>query len=100
MTAEIIILPTVRAEREEKPDPHLSGDAICTTCGNQWVAVAPVGTVHLTCPKCDRLQGVFKNAVEPEEAWACNCGERLFWLTRHGSMCRTCGTISSDWADA
>jgi hypothetical protein len=98
MTAEIIDLPVVRIERDE---PHLTGQAVCTTCGHEWQAVAAAGTVHLDCPACQRMQGIFKNAVEPQNAWACNCsGNKLFFLTRAGAMCRMCGVISSDWANA
>lgn len=89
-----------KREIEEREEPHLTGKAVCTTCNHEWVAVAPAGTVHLECPECLRVQGVFKNAVEPERAWACNCnGNQLFFLTRAGAMCRACGVISSDWAD-
>lgn len=89
--AEVIELSIKRAERL----PHLAGPAICGVCGHEWQAVAPVGTVHLDCPRCDRLFGTFKNAVEPDEAWRCTCGEMLFWMTRDGSMCRRCGSLQS-----
>jgi hypothetical protein len=99
MSAEIVSLAD--RPRVEREYPHLTGAAVCTICGHAWVAVAPVGTVHLTCPACERLHGAFKNAVEPETAWSCNCsGNQLFFLTRAGAMCRMCGVISSDWADA
>jgi len=89
-----------KREPAEEDGPHLTGKALCTTCAYEWEAVAPVGTVHLECPACARLQGVFKNAVEPETAWACHCsGNQLFFLTRAGAMCRMCGLISSEWAD-
>lgn len=93
----IVSLDARRAAEQESP--HLAGEAECTVCGHRWSAVAPVGTIHLDCPSCDRLQGVFRHGVEPQEAWTCNCGERLFWLTRAGAMCRKCGIISSDWAE-
>lgn len=97
MTADVINFLDKRPAPAD--EPHLTGEAVCTTCGHKWMAVAPVGTVHLTCPECSRLQGVFKNAVEPETAWACNCnGNQLFFLTRAGAMCRSCGVITVDWA--
>lgn len=81
--------------------PHWSGEAMCGACGHEWVAVAPVGDEdHLECPNCNRFWGAAKHAVIPPKAvWKCNCGERLFWLTPNGAMCRRCGVVSSDWAD-
>jgi hypothetical protein len=79
--------------------PHLAGFAVCGACQNEWSAVAAVGVTSLECPKCKRYWGAFKHCVEPEIAWACNCGERLFWLTPTGAMCRRCGVRSNQWAD-
>jgi hypothetical protein len=82
------------------PDsPHLAGIAICGVCENEWSCVAPVGYGHLECPKCKRCWGAFKHAVEPELSWRCNCGEKLFWLTPTGAMCRRCGVRSNQWAN-
>ena len=73
--------------------PHLSGRAICKECGHEWVAVAPVGTVELKCPKCHTMKGIWKNPCVPEhgEIWCCNCGCDVFSVTRKGIMCWRCG---------
>lgn len=91
----------VEFRRPANPEePHITGQAMCTVCNHAWTAVAPIGSTHLDCPSCNRLHGVFKNAVEPDIAWACGCsGNQLFFLTRNGAMCRMCGVISSDWAN-
>lgn len=88
----------LRCEKVETSDgPHLSGEAICGACGHEWVLVAPVGGQHFDCPKCNRMWGAVKHAIEPETAWRCNCGEQLFWLTPKGAMCRRCGIVPTDW---
>jgi hypothetical protein len=82
----------------EDDGPHLAGAAVCGACHHEWEAEAPAGVGHMECPKCRRMWGAFKHAVEPETLWRCNCGELLFWLTPTGAMCRRCGTRSNDWA--
>ncbi|PVE25423.1 hypothetical protein DC522_05880 [Microvirga sp. KLBC 81] len=91
MSAEILNL--FGSERTEPEGPHLSGQAVCMACKHEWVAGAPVGTVHLECPACKRTWGQFKNPVEPSVAWSCQCGEQLFWITPNGCQCRACGSI-------
>lgn len=88
------------ATKAEAADgPTLQGAAICDACQNEWQAVVPAGDVdHMQCPKCKRFWGSLKHAVEPVTAWVCNCGNRLFWLTPTGAMCRRCGLRSNDWA--
>lgn len=100
MTADLITLFRDKPDGDQPEDdgPHLTGPAFCGACGHEWDAVAPVEVCHLECPACKRFWGVFKNAVEPETAWRCNCGELLFWLTPEGAMCRKCGSRSNDWA--
>ena len=56
----------------EIEEPHLAGEAECTACGHRWAAVAPVGTVHLDCPACDRLQGKMPRIGH---------SKRLYWRT-------------------
>jgi len=34
-----------------------------------------------------------------EEAWRCNCGSVVFFLTRLGAKCHQCGIISNDWVE-
>jgi hypothetical protein len=94
---DVVELPARKPPDDE--GPSLSGVALCGACSHEWNAVAPLGTGHLECPKCARMWGAFKNAVEPETSWQCNCGEQLFWLTPTGAMCRRCGTRSNEWAD-
>ena len=82
---------------DEGAESHITGPAFCQACRHTWTAVAPVGTVHLECPQCKRDWGTFTHAVEPYEAWACNCGEHLFWLVPAGVMCRKCGAMQTGW---
>jgi len=39
------------------------GKARCTGCGYIWLAVAPLGTKDVICPRCTRHLGVF--AADP-----------------------------------
>jgi hypothetical protein len=78
--------------------PHATGQAHCEACGHRWVSVAPVGTIHLTCPSCEAGTGVWTNGFEPsagDSFWQCNCGGTLFFLTPKGAQCRACGTAAS-----
>lgn len=93
------IIPFKCVPVEEVEAPHLSGECFCGACGHEFVGVMPVGLTHIDCPKCKRIWGAMKHVVEPSETWACNCGERMFWLTPKGAMCRKCGIITTDWAD-
>ena len=84
----------------EPADPHISGKAVCTACQYRWVAVAPVGTTELRCPKCDTMRGLYVNPCWPpgdELIWRCNCGGTLFIIRgpERGFMCRECGTTQS-----
>lgn len=85
----IIDLASAKAKR----DPHLSGRAICLSCRNEWVAVAPVGSVWLDCPECGLQRGRFMAQCEVEtKHWFCNCGNDLFHATPEGFYCPNCGT--------
>ena len=88
---------TPRERTEPAGGGRLAGLARCGAWGHEWTAVGSVGTVHLECPAGRRMWGLFKNAVEPDVAWKCGCGELLFWLTPHGPMCRLCGEIAANW---
>jgi ribosomal protein S27E len=68
----IVDLRPVKCEEAEVP--HLAGTFICGACHHEWTGVAPVGSLHVDCPKCGRMLGAPKNVVEPD-------------------------VISSDWAD-
>lgn len=78
--------------------PHLAGEAICTICRAQWVAVAPVGTVWLDCPQCGASRGVMRFPVEDDaEHHHCACGGHLFAVTAARAYCPSCGrTLSLD----
>jgi len=77
--------------------PHLSGPAMCLECGSEWHAIAPLGTVHLDCPECERRTGVLKHSVLPEYTVHCGCDNNLFYLTPDGCVCRKCGKIQEDY---
>jgi hypothetical protein len=38
--------------------PHQASYVACLECGKDWIAVAPVDTVHFECPECNKLSGV------------------------------------------
>ena len=93
----IELFPNIDGEDEKSKVPTLSGEAQCGACGHEWSAVADVGVVHFDCPHCGRMWGTFKSAVEPDTTWRCECGEKLFWLTPRGAICRACGFAATDW---
>jgi len=44
------------------------------------------------------MWGEFKNPVEPDEAWACHCGNQLFFIKRDQTiLCRKCGDLQTGW---
>lgn len=45
--------------------PHMSAYVACLDCGKDWVAVAPVDTLHFECPACAKMSGV---VVDPSSA--------------------------------
>jgi predicted RNA-binding Zn-ribbon protein involved in translation (DUF1610 family) len=45
--------------------PHQTSYVACFECGKDWVAVAPVDTVHFQCPDCLKLSAMI---VEPHSA--------------------------------
>lgn len=81
----------------EKEEPHLSGEAICSSCKHEWAAVAPVGTKELQCPNCLTNKGLFANPVSPrgDNFWECHCGCNLFFILEDGSQCYECGNIQN-----
>lgn len=54
-------------QRPEKFDPHLTGNARCSTCKHSWVAVAPIGEESLECPACNEIKGRFVHDAVPNE---------------------------------
>lgn len=84
------------AKIKEERSPHLSGNAVCIGCKNQWVAVAPVGTVDLECPNCSLPQGRFMQLVQDDDLhWTCNCGNQFFHITQKRTYCVVCGNTTS-----
>lgn len=86
---ELIDLAMAREERL----PHLSGPAICLQCKHTWVAVVPLGTVNLECPKCRLLYGIFSQMIErSENHFKCDCGSFHFLIgEQSGVYCPNCG---------
>lgn len=80
----------------EPEKPHKTGKAVCLACGNEWVAVSPIGTVWLECPECKTVKGLEKfTCVRETSHWECNCGNDLFHATPDGFYCPKCGA----WAN-
>ena len=38
--------------------PHVAGPVLCLRCEHEWVAVRPVGTHPMECPKCQGHGGL------------------------------------------
>lgn len=85
---KIVMFPT----KANVVAPHNQGDARCLACANEWLAVVPIGTIWLQCPKCECTKGLLRYACEREgQHWICNCGNRLFNFTPEGVYCPNCG---------
>lgn len=81
------------SEKRQESVAHLSGEARCTACGHEWVAVAPLGCVALECPACHTMKGLYRHGCIPETHWVCNCGCDAFALDDQGNtICYNCGT--------
>lgn len=81
---------------QEGDAQHMTGEVICTHCGNEWVGVVPVGTHELECPQCKTMKGVFKHHLAPitDTVWACNCGNKLFFISKGDIQCVECGVMT------
>lgn len=79
---------------------YMQGHAVCTRCAGEWVAIAPLGAhTGLECPHCGLFCGQFVGEVAPPEAWECNCGGQLFYLTPVGApTCCNCGLRATSWS--
>jgi len=91
-------MSVVPFQRPEKPEPHMSGQAVCIGCRHEWVQAAPIGTWQYECPNCGAMKGLFKHpvgAIEGDLAFVCNCGcEALTAYQRYGKFwlrCMACG---------
>ena len=75
---------------------YMTGKAICTACGHEWVEVAvPLPTDDLECPQCGTMRGYFVHPLEPVEGtpkWYCgSCHQGyLFYVTPTGTFCARC----------
>jgi hypothetical protein len=92
------------AGRRDDGGPHCSGEARCIACGHEWVAVAPVGTVHFECPACGTSRGTYKNpvgAAPGDRVYQCTCGSENFFFKlseddgRTLILCSGCGEAQS-----
>lgn len=72
--------------------PHLSGGFVCLECKASWTGVAPVGVLHVECPKCGILKGVVSSTVLPSAAAQCFCGCFHFYVSPDETLCCYCGT--------
>lgn len=45
--------------------PTMQGPATCLDCGHRWEAVAPPGTVTMTCKSCGLDKGVWVGTFLP-----------------------------------
>ncbi len=80
----------------KKYDPHLTGNARCSTCKHEWIAVAPIGEDWLECPGCNEVKGRFvHDAVPNDDVWVCKCGCDVFRVTRNAAFCIHCGNRQS-----
>lgn len=71
--------------------PHLSGNALCLTCGHKWVAVAPIGTTEFECPECGTFKGVTCGLTCPDTILECECGNQHFYIDPDSPLCSRCG---------
>lgn len=73
--------------------PHFGGQAICTACEHEWIAVAPMTADKetLECPSCKRNLGVTKSPFVPEVYLECDCGSSLYYISPDARVCRNCG---------
>lgn len=80
--------------------PHCSGEAVCSQCKHEWVAVAPLRTTELQCPSCSTYKGLFKYPFRPQAGqwqWVCNCGGEVFFIVDGETRCWICGDTSMGW---
>lgn len=87
-------------------DPHVSGHALCLVCGTEWIAVAPLGTTDLLCPRCGTLRGAWRYPFSSGESYGvftcgnAGCGCQHMMIRKHPTggywvSCCRCGTNHS-----
>ena len=82
--------------------PHITGNAKCSKCSHEWVAVVPETEDFdtLTCPSCEMHFGAFTGPLRPSTVFMCYCGGTLFYLSPDGHVCHSCGKESFSWNEA
>lgn len=92
---QLVDLAQAKADRA----PTLAGAAACMNCHHSWVAVAPVGTHELECPKCHAVKGYFvATAMRGSQRFECNCGCDLFRISPDvGPYCINCAEPANGW---
>lgn len=83
--------------------PHITGSVRCIECHYEWVAVVAEADWQkfpwLECPKCKLEKGRFHGHFLPDDrnCFHCNCGNELFYATRQGVFCPSCGAWPDPW---
>jgi len=79
-------------QREDEPK-YISGQAICSACEHEYIAVAPAGVGLFECPECKTMKGRMKYEIVPDDGyvWHCSCGCDLFRITPKATICINCG---------
>lgn len=74
----------------------ISGNAVCLSCNNEWIAAAPAGTENLECPSCHTFHGLFKGVPNRKDVAAlkCDCGCQVFVIyVDEYICCYLCGKL-------
>lgn len=91
----VISLAAAREERQ----PHWVGTAHCIGCHHEWVAVAPMASKWIECPKCALPKGCSKypfGANEDDLVLTCaECSAETLTAYKRGGLtyvrCMSCG---------
>jgi len=92
MNDKVVSLDSKRAAKS----PHVADRAYCTACKHEWVAVAPVGTLWLECPKCTTYRALFHFAPHRGDLTrVCpKCDGFLFSVLQRGKLeCVACAEL-------
>lgn len=89
--------------RPEPSEPMVHGEAVCLSCGHEWIAVVPTGSAvnapadvaGLECSQCHSLKGVLKKFTVYSDCptWHCTyCNSFLFTIfqAKDGTPCVGC----------
>ena len=68
----LTVMETVGVIERELPvtenDPWAIVEMGCELCTHEWIAVFPVRTEELECPNCEKVNAVWEDEDEEEEA--------------------------------